>query len=323
MKIAARWVRAVTSILLCAAAGMAAAQDYPSKPVRVLVGMAPGGSNDTIARLVSSELSKTFGQPFVVENKPGANSIIATTEVAKAQPDGHTLMLVISSHVTNTLVYPKLNYTLADFTPISVIADTPFLLVANPGFGPDSIAELVAQAKREAGGIDFGSPGLASTQHISLELMNQMAGIKMNHVPYKGGAPAQSDVLAGVIPLIFATPTQSLPFVKEGKLKALGVSSRERLAQLPDVPTIAESGIPGYDANVWFGIVAPAGTPQPIVDRLSKEIATVVRSDAVRAKLEGLGLNPVGSSPAEFQTLLDSEEKKWSEVIRTSGLKFE
>ncbi len=307
----------------CLPMAAAQAQDYPSKPVRVIVGMAPGGSNDTVARLVSAELSKSMKQPFIVENKPGANSVIATTELSKSAPDGHTLMLVISSHVTNTLLYPKLAYTLDDFAPVSLIADTPFILVANPGFKPDSVAELVTLAKAEQGAIDFGSPGLGSTQHISLELMNQLAGTKMNHIPYKGGAPAQSDVLGGVIPLIFATPAQSLPFVKENKLKALGVSSRERLALLPDVPTIAESGIDGYEATVWFGIIAPKGTPQPVVDRLSKEIARVVATDEVRNNLQGMGLDPVGSDPAQFQQLLDQELDKWSEVIKTSGLKFE
>ena len=308
---------------LTAFATLAAAQSYPDKAVRMVVGMAPGGSNDTIARMISAELTKAMGQPVVVENRPGANSVIATTEIAKARPDGHSLMLVISSHVTNTLLYPNLNYKLSDFAPVSVIADTPFLLIANPKFAPNTVQEVIKLAKDSNGAVDFGSPGLGSTQHISLELMNQLAGVRMNHIPYKGGAPAQADLLAGVIPLIFATPTQSLPMLQDGRLKAIAVTSTKRLPQLPNVPTIAESGLPGYDATVWFGVVAPAGTPKPVIETLNRHITAIVKRPDIQAQLEKMGLNPVASTPEAFQQLLDSELKKWSEVIKTSGLKLE
>jgi tripartite-type tricarboxylate transporter receptor subunit TctC len=306
---------------LCAIAPLAGAQDYPKKPVRLIVGMAPGGSNDTVARLIGAELSKTLPQPVVVENKPGANSTIATGELKRAPADGHTLMLVISSHVTNTFLFPGLTYTLADFAPVSLIAETPFVLVANTKFGPNNVRELVASAKGNK--IDFGTPGSGSTQHISMELMNQMAGISMTHIPYKGGAPAQQDLLAGQIPLIFATPTQSLPFIKDQKLKPLAVTSSKRLALLPDVPTLAESGIPGYEANVWFGIIAPSGTPAPVVAFLNSEISRIIKKPEIQKRLADMGLTPIDGSPVQFQKVIDQEKGKWGEVIKKSNLKLD
>jgi len=324
MKISvSKFIRGVVCGALLAMAGNAAvAQDYPSKAVRVTVGMAPGGSNDTVARLIAAELANRMGQPFVVENKPGANSTIATSELKRASPDGYNLMLVISSHVTNSLLYPELNYSLDDFKPVTVIADTPFVLVANPKFEPGNMEELIKLAKSRKDPIDFGTPGLGSTQHIALELMDQMAGIRMNNVPYKGGAPAQADLLAGVIPLIFATPTQSLPFIKNGQLKALGVTSANRISQLPDVPTLAESGLPGYEANVWFGIIAPGGTPDDVIRKLNKEIVNIVRSEPVSNRLREMGLNPIGSTPEAFQALIDQEKTKWTTVIQQSDIKL-
>ncbi len=317
-----RLLRAAMLAALAATATAAIAQDYPNQAVRIVVGMAPGGSNDTIARLISSALSEKMGKTFVVENKPGANSTIATNELSRAKPDGYNLMLVISSHVTNTLLYPNLHYKLDDFKPVTIIADTPFVLVANPKFAPNNIADLIKLAKSSKEKIDFGTPGLGSTQHISMELMDQMAGIQMNHIPYKGGAPAQTDLLGGVIPLIFATPTQSLPFIQKHQLKALGVTSKKRLAQLPDVPTLDESGLPGYDANVWFGIIAPKDTPDSIVQLLNREINQIVKSEKIHKRLEDLGLNPVGSTPEQFQALLEQEKTKWSAVIKKSNIQL-
>jgi len=318
-----RLIQGIAGALLTTAVGVVAGQDYPVKTVHITVGMAPGGSNDTIARLIAAQLSDRLGQTFVVENKPGANSTIATSELKRASPDGYNLMLVISSHVTNTLLYPELNYSLSDFKPVTVIADAPFVLVANPKFAPNNVAELIELAKSRKDPIDFGTPGLGSTQHISMELMSQMADIKLNNIPYKGGAPAQVDLLAGVIPLIFATPTQSLPFIKNHQLKALGVTSTQRISQLPDVPTLTESGLPGYEANVWFGIIAPGGTPDEVVRKLNKEIVAIVHSEEISGRFREMGLNPVGSTPEEFQTLLDTEKAKWTDVIKQSDIKFE
>jgi tripartite-type tricarboxylate transporter receptor subunit TctC len=314
----ARWALLAA---LCVGAPLASAQDYPKKPVRLIVGMAPGGSNDTVARMIGAELSKTMPQPVIVENKPGANSTIATAEVKRSAPDGHTLMLVISSHVTNMFLYQGLSYKLSDFAPISLIAETPLVLVANPKFAPNNMRELIATAKGSK--IDFGTPGLGSTQHISMELMDQMAGITMNHIPYKGGAPAQQDLLAGQIPLIFATPTQSLPFIKDKKLKALGITSTRRLDLLPDVPTLAESGIPGYEANVWFGIIAPAGTPPSTISYLQGQISRAIHKPEIHQRLLELGLAPIDGSPAQFQKVIDQEAVKWADVIKKSNMKLE
>ncbi len=316
-------LRFALGIVLGAGALACHAQTYPTKPVRLVVGMAPGGSNDTVARMIAAELSKTFPQPVVVENKPGANSTIATAELKRATPDGHTLMLVISSHVTNMFLYPNLSYKLSDFAPVSLIAETPFLLVANPKFAPNNVRELITKAKSADGAVDFGTPGQGSTQHIAMELMDQMAGIKLNAIPYKGGAPAQTDLLAGQINLIFATPTQSMPFVKENKLKALGVTSAKRLEQLPDVPTLAESGIPGYDANVWFGIIAPNGTPAPVVNQLNSEISKIIKRPDIQKRLTDLALTPIAGSPAQFQSLIDQEAVKWADVIKKANIKLD
>jgi tripartite-type tricarboxylate transporter receptor subunit TctC len=321
MKCLSLFTRCALAAALCLTAHAASAQDYPKKPVRLVVGMAPGGANDTVARMIGAELSKTMPQPVIVENRPGANSTIATGELKRAPADGYTLMIVISSHVTNTFLYPGLTYSLGDFAPVSLLAETPFVLVANPKFAPNNVRELIASAK--AGKIDFGTPGSGSTQHISMELMNQMAGIEMTQIPYKGGAPAQQDLLAGQIPLIFATPTQSLPFIKDRKLKPLAVTSMRRLDLLPDVPTVAEAGIPGYEANVWFGIIAPAGTPAPVVSYLNTEISKIMKKPEFQKRLSDLGLASIDGSPAQFQKLIDQEKVKWAEVIKKSNLKIE
>lgn len=308
---------------LACAAPLASADTYPSKPVRLMVGMAPGGSNDTVARMVAAELSKSWPQPMIVENKPGANSTIATGELKRSAADGYTLMLVISSHVTNTLLYPNLTYTLKDFAPVSLIADTPFVLVANPKFEPNTTKDLISLAKSKERGIDFGTPGQGSTQHISLELLDQMAGIKMNHIPYKGGAPAQTDVIGGLIPLIFATPTQSLPFIKQNKLKALAVTSRERLPQLPDVPTLAESGFPGFTAETFTGVMAPAGTPKDIVAKFSAALQKILADKAVQEKFVNLGAEARAMTPEQFGQFLAKEDAQWTQVIKASNISAE
>jgi tripartite-type tricarboxylate transporter receptor subunit TctC len=218
-------------------------------------------------------------------------------------------------------LYQGLSYKLSDFAPVSLIADTPLVLVANPKFAPNNMRELIAAAK--GGKIDFGTPGLGSTQHISMELMDQMAGITMNHIPYKGGAPAQQDLLAGQIPLIFATPTQSLAFIKDKQLKALAITSTKRIDQLPDVPTLAESGVPGYEAEVWFGIIAPAGTPPSIINYLHDQISRAIQKPEIHKRLVDLGLTPIDGSPAQFQKLIDKESVKWAGVIKKSNMKLE
>jgi len=297
----------------------ASASDYPTKPVKLLVGFPPGGGTDVLARAMSVELTKSLGQQVVVENKGGANGVIATTELAKSAPDGYTLMMTISSHVTNALLYTNLTYKLKDFQPVSLVATSPFVLIANPQFAPNDIQSMIAAAK--AGDITFASPGAGSTQHLSMELLNVKAGLKMTHIPYRGGAPALTDLLGNQVPMMFMTTVQSLPFLKDKRVKALAVSTPSRTPVLPDVPTIAESGVEGYASDVWFGVIAPAGTPGPVVDKLHGEIVRIVKSPEMQASLAAQGAAPVGNSPSEFAALIDDEFTKWADVIKRTGIK--
>ena len=323
MKPTSFFVRVFLGICMAATATLSSGQAYPTKPIRVLVGFPPGGGTDMLARSMGIELSKALGQPVVIDNKGGANGVIATAELAKAAPDGHTLMMTISSHVTNVLLYPKLSYELKDFQPISLVATSPFVLLAHPAFPPNTVQELVALAKKEGRKVNFGSPGAGSTQHLSVELMDVMAGIEMTHIPYKGGAPALNDLLAGQVPLMFLTTVQSLPYLKDKRVKALAVSTAKRTPVLPDVPTIAESGVPGYESDVWFGFIAPAGTPQPIVDRLHAEIVRIVKTPEMQKNFAQQGAEAVGNTPDQFAKLIRDEHTKWAALFKRTGIKAE
>jgi tripartite-type tricarboxylate transporter receptor subunit TctC len=296
---------------------------YPDKPLRLIVGFPPGGGTDMLARYLAQQLGKSLGQSVVVENRGGANGVIGTTELARSAPDGYTLMVTISSHITNGLLYKDLPYNvLKDFAPVSGVATSPFVLLANPNLPANNVAELIALAKAKPGSINFGSPGNGSTQHLSHELMNQMAGIQMTHVAYRGGGPAMNDLLAGQVSLMFLTTVQSLPFLKDKRLKALAVSSAQRAAVLPDVPTVAET-IPGYESDVWFGVIAPAGTPKGIIDKLNKDIVAIVRKPETQQWLARQGAVPVGDTPEEFASLMKSEYAKWTDVFKKTGIKAE
>lgn len=311
----------VACIAMAALTGQA--QTYPVKPIKLLVGFPPGGGTDALARGLAVDLSKALGQQVIVDNRGGANGVIATSELAKAPADGYTLMMTISSHVTNVLLYPKLSYELKDFQPVSLVATSPFVLIAHPSFPPNNIKELLTLAKAKDKAVDFGSPGAGSTQHLSMELMNVMAGVKMTHIPYKGGAPALTDLLAGQVPLMFLTTVQSLPFLKEKKVKALAVSTAHRTPVLRDVPTIAEAGVPGYESDVWFGVIAPGGTPKAVVDRLNTEIVRILKTPEMQKNLAEQGAEPVGSSPEQFGALIKSEYAKWADLIKRTGIKAE
>ncbi len=313
--------RAALGAALACAATAAMAQTSPAKPIRMIVGFPPGGGADIVARVLGAELGKSLGQSVVVDNRGGANGVIGTQELAKAAPDGHTLMLTISSHVTNALLYPKAPYdAMKDFAPVSLVATSPFVLVVNPALPVNNVAELVALAKAQPGKINYGSPGNGSTQHLFHALMNLSAGIDMTHVAYKGGAPMANDLLAGHVQVGFTTPLFSQTLLQQGKLKALAVTSRTSIAQLPHVPPIGET-LHGYEADVWYGVIAPAGTPRAIVDKLSAEIARVVRAPAVRQKLMAQAAEPVGSTPEQFAAVMEGELKKWSAVIRQTGIR--
>jgi tripartite-type tricarboxylate transporter receptor subunit TctC len=313
--------RAVLGAALACAAVTAAADTWPAKPIRMIVGFPPGGGADIVARVLGAELGKSLGQSVVIDNRGGANGVIGTQELAKAVPDGHTLMLTISSHVTNALLYPKAPYdAMKDFAPVSLVATSPFVLVVNPALPVNNVAELVALAKAQPGKINYGSPGNGSTQHLFHELMNLSAGINMTHVAYKGGAPMANDLLAGHVQVGFVTPLFSQTLLQQGKLKALAVTSSKPIAQLPKVPPIGAT-LPGYEADVWYGVIASAGTPRPVIDKLSAEIARIVRAPAVREKLVAQAAEPVGSTPEQFAAVMEGELKKWSAVIKQTGIK--
>jgi len=317
------WLALIAAAVFVTGSVSAQVQSYPTRPVRLIVGFPPGGGTDMLARSLGNELSKVLGQPFVVYNRGGANGVIGTGELVKATPDGYTLMMTISSHVTNTLLQSTLPYRLADFQPVSVVATSPFVLIAHPDFAPNTVGELLALARQaDAGGkhIDFASPGAGSTQHLSMELMNVMAGTTMTHIPYKGGAPALNDLLAGLVPIMFLTTVQSLPFLETHRVKALAVSTRSRAAVLPGVPTISEAGVPGYHSDVWFGIIAPAGTPASIINTLHTAIARIVQSPEMQKTLAAQGAEPIGNTPREFQALIDAEYEKWADVFNRTGI---
>lgn len=309
--------------LLC---GPTAAQEaaYPTKPVRVLVGFPPGGSTDIFARAVADSLARQWNTPVVVENRAGANGIIATEALAQSAADGYTLMFTISSHVTNRPLYPKLPYNpLTDFAPVSLVARAPFALVTNPSFAAKSVADLIRMAKEKPRSIDYGSPGTGSSQQLAVELFNSMAGIELSHVSYKGGAPALTDLMAGIIPVSLLTTTQVLPQVQDGRVRVLGVTSAARSPMLSDVPTIAEAGLPGYEADVWYGMIAPAGTPKPILDKIQAGIARGLVTEEMKKSFAAQDATIINQGPEEFAKLMQAEDAKWSRLIREANIKVE
>jgi tripartite-type tricarboxylate transporter receptor subunit TctC len=310
--------------LMCAAAiGTAAvdaaAQTYPAKPVRVIVSTAAGGSADTLGRLLAQKLTAAIGQSFVVENRSGSGGVVGTEVVAKAAPDGYTLLLAYHSHVINPALYPKLPFdTVKAFAPITQVAVQPQLLNVHPSLPAKNVKELIALAKARPGQLLFGSAGSGSGGHLANEIFNSMAGIRMTHVPYKGSAPALIDVVAGQTQLMFATLITSLPHVRSGRLRAMGVSSLKRAAILPDVPAIAET-LPGYETVVSYFLLAPAGTPDEIVARLHAESAKALKELDVIERLARDGAEPIGNTPQETARYIVSEIDKWGKAVKASG----
>jgi tripartite-type tricarboxylate transporter receptor subunit TctC len=307
---------------LLAAAKPAAAQAYPSRPIRMLVGFPPGGSTDIFARTVGEPLAGALGQPVVVENRGGAGGNIASDLVAKAAPDGHTLLMAISAHVTNRTLYPNLPYDpVRDFTPISLVCRVPFAVLVHPSFPARSVADLLRLARQRPGEIAYATAGTGSTQHLAGELLNRMAGIQFNHVGYRGGAPALTDLVAGTVPVALLTTTQVLPQLREGRVRALAVTSPGRSPMFPDLPTLAESGVPGYEADVWYGVLAPAGVPAPIVGRLHAEIARILALPATRGRFAAQDAVILSGSPQELAALMAAEDAKWARIIRDAGIR--
>jgi tripartite-type tricarboxylate transporter receptor subunit TctC len=305
------------------ASGVAFAQTtYPSKPVHLLVPFPPGGAVDIVARTLSDELSKRWGQSIVVENRPGAGGTIAEAVAAKAKPDGYTIILVASGHAITSFLYPDLPYDpLRDFTPLSLVGSSPNMMLVREDSPLRSIADVLAAARDKPGQLSYGYAGNGTSPHLAGELLKYMTKVAITPVPYKGGAPVLNDLLGGHIPLSFNNIPESIGFVQAGKLRPLGVTTAKRSAVLPDVPTIAESGLPGYDTGVWWGFLAPAGLPAAIKARLAKDCAEAVQVAAVRDRLLKIGAEPIGGSAEEFDRLIRSDHEKWGPVIKAAGIK--
>ncbi|ADU97812.1 tripartite tricarboxylate transporter substrate binding protein [Alicycliphilus denitrificans] len=314
----------MAGIALAAAAlcGPAQAQNYPSKPVTIVVPFAPGGATDIMARTLAERLNKRLGQPVIVENKPGAGTMIASEHVARAQPDGHTVLLAASSLGIAPALYAKVNYDpVKDFTPISLVASVVHVLQVHPSIPVKNVAELIAWVKANPGKANYGSVGAGTSTHLESELFNTMAGVKMTHVPYKGSAPALMDLVGGNLQVMFDAWASSGPFVKDGKTRLLAVTTAQRSKLLPDVPTVAESGLPGYEAMPWLGFVAPAGTPAAAVNRFHAELMEVLKEPEVQDKFRALGLDIIGNTPQQFADFIKRDIVKWAKVVKDSGAK--
>jgi tripartite-type tricarboxylate transporter receptor subunit TctC len=318
-------VRFLLALALAACAMQASAQ-YPSRPVRVMVGFAPGGPNDIIARAYSAQLAEAMGQPFVVENRTGAAGNLAAEAVARAAPDGHTLMLgSTGTNAVNPSLYAGLPFDpVRDLAPVSVVATSPSALAVHPKVAAQSVRELIALAKAQPGRLTYASAGSGSSQHLSAELFKQAAGVDIVHVPYKGAAPGITDLLAGQVDMSFAPVANVVPYAKAGKLRLLAVTSASRSEFAPGVPTVAESGVPGFEVTTWYAVFATGGTPAAIVERLNAELGKISRNPKLREQLGGLGIDAAASaSPAEARAYRDAEVERWGKLVRALGVKAE
>lgn len=312
---------AMVATTLVASVSGAYAADYPNKPIRIVVPFAAGGTTDFLARAIAQDLGTSMGTTVVVDNRPGAGGNIGSDLVAKSVPDGYTLLLgTVGTHAINASLYKKMPYdTVKDFAPISLVASVPNILAVHPSVPAKSVKELIALAKAKPGVLAFASSGNGSSIHLSGELFKSMTDVDMVHVPYKGSGPALTDLVGGQVQLMFDNMPSSFPHVKAGRLRALAVTSPKRSPAAPDVPTIAEAGVPGYESVAWFGILAPAGTPPEIVKKLNTEIAKTLKSPEVMTRLASQGAEPVSNTPEQFAAYIKSEMTKWAKVVKTSG----
>ena len=317
-------LRGLTAALLglgLAAGGAEAQSNYPSRPVRIVVPSPPGGGTDIIARVLAQYFSTTMGQQFFVENRPGAGNMIGIESVARAAPDGYTLLFVPSTLALNTVMYKKVSYDpVRDFAPITLAAAANNVLVVNPTVPAKTLSELVALAKEKPGQLTYGTPGIGTSPHMSMELLKSLAGIDLQHIPYRGTAPAMTDMISGQITAMFSNALTAKPQIETGAIRALGVSGRKRSGALPDIPPIAEAGVASYDATQWYGLVAPVGTPADILARLHAEATAALKTKDMQDKLAGDGAEPVGTTPAEFAAHIKTELEKWAAVARTAKI---
>ena len=320
-----RTLVALAAATFATALSPALAQGYPAKPIRIVVPFPAGGATDILARAAAQKMTEAWGQPVVVDNRPGAGGNIGSDAVAKAPNDGYTLLMgTVGTHAINASLYAKMPYDhVKDFVPIVLVAGVPNVLVVHPSVPVSSVQELIAYGKANPGKLNFASSGSGTSIHLSGELFKTMTGVQMTHVPYKGSAPAVSDLLGGQVQLMFDNLPVSLPHIKGGKLKALAVTSRARAASLPDVPTLHESGLPGFDASSWFGLLAPAGTPADVITKVNGEVAKWIASAEGRERLAAVGANPAGGTPDDFAKHIAAETTKWAKVVKDSGAKVE
>jgi tripartite-type tricarboxylate transporter receptor subunit TctC len=311
-------------VAIAAGFAPAFAQDYPTRPLRVVVPYAAGGSTDVLARIVGQHLTEALGQPVVVDNRPGAGTLIATEIVARAAPDGHTLLMATPAFPVAPALYPKAPFDISkDFAAVTNIAATSNVLVVHPSLLAQSTKELIALAKASPGKYTFGSSGMGGASHLATELFRSQAGIELVHVPYKGGSVAVTDLLGGRLSLMFANLTTVQPHIRSGRVRALAIGTAQRSLIVPELPTVAEAGLPGYEANNWNGVVTPAGVPRAVIERLHREISVIVNAPATRDKLLATAFEPIADTPAQFARYLAAERVKWAKVVKVAGVKPE
>jgi tripartite-type tricarboxylate transporter receptor subunit TctC len=312
----------VAAVLTPATTKVAAAQGYPNGTIKILVGFAPGGTTDIIARDVGQELEKAWHATVIVENRAGANGALAAAQLAKMPADGQTLMMIVSGHITNPLIMANAGYdAIKDFTPISLLASSPLMIFAHPSFAANDIKGAIALAKEKPNTIGYSTPGVGSIQQLSMELLSYLSGAKFLHVPYRGGAPALNDTIAGHVPISVLSVFQVLPLIQDGKLKPLAVTALKRSDVLPNVQTVAEAGVANYEASLLFGLIAPAGLPPAVLAKINAEVTRIIKDPGMQKKLAAQGVLPIASTAAEFTGVMQSEQKKWAEVIKAAGIK--
>ncbi len=325
MRLVSCAARCALAAVVLAAPCAAVAQAWPARPVRIIVPSPPGDGSDITARAIADKLTTALGQPFVVENKPGAGGVVGSEQVAHAAPDGYTLIMGnAGSHGINSAVYTQLRYDVVrDFAPVTLIAQSPNVLVANTESNLGSVKALIDAARANPGKLDFASGGQGSSAHMSMELFEFMTHTELNHIPYKGATPALTDIIAGTVPVMFVNLPPAMGHIKSGKVRALAVTTAQRWSALPDVPTVAEAGVPGFETVAWFGLLAPAATPRPIVDRLAAEVRRIVQMPDVRARIESTGAEAVGTTPEAFAQRIAGDVEKWKRVAGAAKIRID